>query len=243
MSSPGVFHCGSPGLGCAPPASGGAAVQPPTPTTQSVSAGGSPAAKTFSAFTDSDGLVASYSAAVVNAVGSASVSGSGLGAYTFSGTSDGGSFVLRLNALSSGGQILATAVHAVGIAAANATAQAPAATSETVASGDDPASYTFPSFTDTGSIIASYEASSVNVIGSTSLASGSGLGAYVFDDYEDGDSFVLALSAKDAGGNVIATAIRAITIKSSTGSVAGSGLAYIYHVASPVSVGVAGTLS
>ncbi len=243
MSSPGVFHCGSPGLGCATSSGGGAAVQPPSPTTQSVSVGGSPSAKTFSAFTDSDGLIASYSAAMVNVVGTSSTSGSGLGAYTFSGTSGGDSFVLRLNALSSGGQVLATAVHAVGIAAASATAQAPAATSEAVSSGDAPASYTFPSFTDSLSIIASYTAVIVNVIGTTAIASGSGLGPYTFSGYEDGDSFVVTLNAKDAGGDIVATALRAISIQESTGSVAGSGLVYLYHNAAPVTVGHGGSIS
>jgi len=222
---------------------GGAPVQPPASTKQSVASGGSPAAKTFSAFTDADSLIASYSAAMVNTVGTTSVSGSGLGAYTFSGSSNGDSFTLKLNALNGGGQVLATAVHAVDIAAANATAQPPAPSVETVTSGSAPANYTFSAFTDPDSIIASYTAVIVNVIGTTSIASGSGLGPYVFQGYDDGDSFVLTLSALDAGGDVVATAMRAITIKASTGSVAGSGLSYLYHNAAPVVVGLAGTLS
>ncbi len=222
---------------------GGAPVQPPASTTQAVAAGGSPANKTFAAFTDADSRIASYSAAMVNAVGTTSVSGSGLGAYTFSGSSNGDSFTLKLNALDSGGQVLATAVHAVDIAAANLTAQPPTPSTESVNSGSAPANYTFSSFTDSGGIISSYEATIYNVIGSTTIASGSGLGAYVFANYEDGDSFILVLDAKDAGGAVVASAVRSITIKPSTGIVAGSGLEYIFHVAAPTAVGVAGTLS
>ena len=94
---------------------GGAPVQPPASTTEAVASGGSPAAKTFGAFTDPDALINSYSAAIVNAIGSTSFSGSGLGPYTFSGSADGDAFALTLNALNSGSQILATAVHVIGI--------------------------------------------------------------------------------------------------------------------------------
>ena len=94
---------------------GGAPVQPPASTTEAVASGGSPSAKTFSAFTDPDALINSYSSAIVNAIGSTSVSGSGLGPYTFSGSADGDAFALTLNALNSGGQKLATAVHVVGV--------------------------------------------------------------------------------------------------------------------------------
>ena len=103
------------------PGSGGGGdsiVTPPAATTQAVSSGGSPTAKTFGAFTDPDSVIDNYNATMVNAVGSTSASGSGLGAYTFSGSSDGDSFTLKLDARNSSNEILATAVHTVNIAAA-----------------------------------------------------------------------------------------------------------------------------
>jgi hypothetical protein len=83
-----------------------------------VASGGSPAAKTFGAFTDPDGVIDNYNATMVNAVGSTSVSGTGLGAYTFSGSADGDSFTLKLDARDASNNVLATAVHAVDVAAA-----------------------------------------------------------------------------------------------------------------------------
>lgn len=97
-----------------------APVEPPASTFEAVSAGGSPTAKTFSAFTDTGSRISSYSASVTNAVGSTTVSGSGLGPYTFSGSTDGDSFALELDALDGSGNVLATAVHAVDVAAAAA---------------------------------------------------------------------------------------------------------------------------
>jgi len=97
-----------------------APVEPPASTSEAVSAGGSPASKTFSAFTDTGSRISSYSASVTNAVGSTTVSGSGLGPYTFSGSADGDSFALELDALDGSGNVLATAVHAVDVAAAAA---------------------------------------------------------------------------------------------------------------------------
>jgi|TARA_R100000084_G_scaffold37668_3_gene15101 hypothetical protein len=92
-------------------------VQPPSPTSEAVAAGGTPAAKTFGAFTDPSSLIDSYSAVMTNAVGSSGISGSGLGAYTFSGTANGNSFTLSLKALDADGDTLATATHTVNIAA------------------------------------------------------------------------------------------------------------------------------
>jgi len=94
-----------------------APVEPPASTFEAVAAGGSPTAKTFSAFTDTGSRISSYSASVTNAVGSTTVSGSGLGPYTFSGSTDGDSFALELDALDGSGNVLATAVHAVDVAA------------------------------------------------------------------------------------------------------------------------------
>ena len=110
---PGVFHAGSPGL-----AAGGdaAAVTPPSPTSEAVASGGTPSAKTFGAFTDPDGAIASYSSVITNATGSTARSGSNLGAYTFSGHGDGSSFTLSLHALDASGNKLATATHSVDVA-------------------------------------------------------------------------------------------------------------------------------
>jgi len=100
-------------------AQGAAPVQPPSATTESVAAGGSPAGKTFGAFTDPDGAIASYTAGISNAVGSTSInSGSGLGAYAVTGSANGNSYTLYLNAKNSDGDIVSTAQHTVNIAAA-----------------------------------------------------------------------------------------------------------------------------
>jgi hypothetical protein len=82
-----------------------------------VGAGGSPSAKTFSSFTDPDGVIASYQATLTNVVGATTVSGSGLGPYTFSGSADGDGFILELDALDASSNVVATAVHAVDVAA------------------------------------------------------------------------------------------------------------------------------
>ena len=95
-----------------------AAVTAPSPTTESVAAGGTPAGKTFSAFTDPDSRIASYSATTTNSVGSATWTGAGLGAYTIGSSADGDSGTLALTALDSSGDPLATAYHSWDIAAA-----------------------------------------------------------------------------------------------------------------------------
>ena len=96
-------------------------VTPPAATSEAVASGGTPAPKTFGAFTDPDGQIATYSAAIVNAVGTTSIaSGSGLGPYDVSGYADEDGYALTLTALDAGGAPLATAVHAVTIAAAAA---------------------------------------------------------------------------------------------------------------------------
>lgn len=108
------------GMGGAGAGGGGADPAPvtaPAATSEAVAADGAPAGKTFGAFTDPDGRIASYSAAITNAVGSTAIaSGSGLGAYTVSGYANGDSYVLRLTALDASGDPLATAVHVVDIA-------------------------------------------------------------------------------------------------------------------------------
>ena len=75
--------------GGAAPAGGAEPVQPPAATSQSVAAGGAYATVTFGAFTDPDGVISSYSASQVNANGSTTWAGTGLGAYTASGAADG----------------------------------------------------------------------------------------------------------------------------------------------------------
>jgi hypothetical protein len=116
MSTRGPMYGGMGGL-----AAGGGAdpapVTPPAATSEAVASGGSPAAKTFGAFTDPDARISSYSAAITNAVGSTAIaSGSGLGAYAVTGSADGDGYVLALTALDSEGEPLATAVHVVDIA-------------------------------------------------------------------------------------------------------------------------------
>ena len=93
-------------------------VEPPSPTSQNVAAGGSLAAVTFGSFSDAGGRIASYAAAVTNSAGSTSWSGSGLGAYTASGASDGSAGTLSLTARDAAGDDLATAVHTFRRAAA-----------------------------------------------------------------------------------------------------------------------------
>jgi len=108
-----IFQVGAPGL-----SDRTSPAQPPATTFEQVSAGGSPTAKTFSAFTDPGNQIKSYSAVIKNTVGSTSISGSGLGAYTFSSASDGDSFTLELHALDGAGKTVATANHCVDVAAA-----------------------------------------------------------------------------------------------------------------------------
>lgn len=91
-------------------------VEPPSPTTENVLTGATPTAVTFGAFTDPDSVIASYSAQISNASGTTAIAtGSGLGPYTVSGYSDGNAYSIILNALDGGGDIVASAVHTVGI--------------------------------------------------------------------------------------------------------------------------------
>lgn len=117
-----IIPCFDPTTGASGgPSGGGGGGTPPTPpaaTSEAVAAGGSPSAHTFGAFTDPDGVIASYQATLTNVVGGTTVSGSGLGPYAFSGSADGDGFVLELDALDGSARVVATAVHAVDIAAA-----------------------------------------------------------------------------------------------------------------------------
>jgi hypothetical protein len=100
---------------------GGGSVDPVTPPaaqSQSVAQGGSFSAVTFGAFTDSGGRISSYSATKTNVSGSGTISGTGLGPYTFAGTADGEVITVELDALDSGANVLATAVFTGKIAGA-----------------------------------------------------------------------------------------------------------------------------
>jgi hypothetical protein len=83
-----------------------------------VASGGSVTGWTFGAFTDPDGRIASYSATLVTVTGSGSLSGTGLGPYSITGTADGDAYTVELDALDGDGGVLATAVHTVAIAQA-----------------------------------------------------------------------------------------------------------------------------
>lgn len=94
------------------------AATPPADTSESVAAGVGLGAKTFSAFTgDGASSIASYQVANVQASGSCTWSGSGLGPYTPS-DSDGDSGTLYLDAKDSSGNVLGRAVHSYDRAAA-----------------------------------------------------------------------------------------------------------------------------
>jgi hypothetical protein len=121
----GITPCFDPTTGASGGASGGGGgsaydVTPPAATTQAKASGASLTAHTFASFTGPDaGSIDGYTARVVNAVGSTSWSGSGLGAYTPSGDADGTSGTLALDA-TIGGTVVATALHDYSRAAAGA---------------------------------------------------------------------------------------------------------------------------
>jgi hypothetical protein len=80
-----------------------------------VISGGSISSWTFGAFADPVGRIASYSATLVTVTGSGSLSGTGLGPYSITGTADGDAYTVELDALDGDGGVLATAVHTVTI--------------------------------------------------------------------------------------------------------------------------------
>lgn len=109
-----ITPCFDPATG----ASGGAApggsadpVTPPAAQSQSVAAGGSLSDVTFGAFTDPGGRISSYSATKTNVVGSATISGTGLGPYAIAGDADGEVLGIELDALDASANVLATAVY------------------------------------------------------------------------------------------------------------------------------------
>ncbi len=120
-----ITPCFDPNTGASGGASGGGGgsaydVTPPAATTQAKAAGAGLTAHTFASFTGPDaGSIDGYTARVVNAVGSTSWSGSGLGAYTPGSDADGDAGVLALDA-TIGGTVVATALHNYSRAAAGA---------------------------------------------------------------------------------------------------------------------------
>ena len=120
-----ITPCFDPTTGASGGASGGGGgsaydVTPPAATTQAKASGASLTAHTFGAFTGPDaGSIDGYTARVVNAVGSTSWAGSGLGAWTPSSDADGDAGVLALDA-TIGGTVVATALHDYSRAAAGA---------------------------------------------------------------------------------------------------------------------------
>jgi len=109
-----ITPCFDPATG----ASGGAApggsadpVTPPAAQSQSVAAGGSLSDVTFGAFTDPGARISSYSATKTNVVGSATISGSGLGPYAIAGDADSEVLSIELDALDASANVLATAVY------------------------------------------------------------------------------------------------------------------------------------
>ncbi len=188
----------------------------PAPTNEVVAAGAAPAAKTFGAFTDPDGAIDNYLATLVNVQGSASMTGSGLGPYTVTGTAASNSYFIKLEARDSGSTTLATAVHVVGIGAVPAAVIAPAPTSESVSAGGTPAAKTFGAFTDPDGRINSYSYYLTSIVGS-GTASGSGLGPYTFSGTADGDCYVLMLTAEDLVPDDLAVAVHTIGIGHTAG--------------------------
>ena len=93
---------------------------------------------------------------------------------------------------------------------------APSPTSEAVSSGASFSAKTFGAFTDSGGRISSYVATTTNASGSTSWG-GSGLGAYTASGAADGDAGTLSLTARDSGGNDLATATHTFE-RAATGS-------------------------
>lgn len=98
-----------------------------------------------------------------------------------------------------------TGANGGGAAAAASAVEPPAPTSQATASGVNFTAKTFAAFTDTGSVISSYTAVTTNADGSTSW-SGSGLGAYTATSAA-GNSGTLSLNAKNAAGDIVATAV------------------------------------
>ena len=182
----------------------------PLPTSQFVSAGGSIDAKTFSRFNDPERVIRRFRTRLTRS-GSATVSGSGLGPYTFSGTADGDKGVLALEALDADRNVVAVALHVWGIGSAaggDSIVTPPASTTNYVAADASLSGKTFSAFTDADGIIDNYNASIVSNLGNAT-ESGTGLGPYTISGAVNGEFGVLKLDARDSSNNVVATAVHA----------------------------------
>lgn len=201
-----------------PPAEGGGTVTAPAATTEDLPDTDTPTAKTFGAFTDTEGLIDNYVSTIVDIVGTTTASGSGLGPYTYSGAGPGTAFVHLLTARDASNNPLATAAHGVDIMPSPPSAvTAPAATSESVASGGSPANKTFSAFTDPDGLIDNYVSAIVHISGTTT-ASGSGLGPWSYSGASDGTAFAHTLTARDADNNPLATAVHGVQVASLGGA-------------------------
>lgn len=99
-----------------PPAEGGGGtVTAPAATSEALPDTDTPTAKTFGAFTDTEGLIDNYASTILDIVGTTTASGSGLGPYTYSGAGPGTAFVHLLTARDASNNPLATAAHGVDI--------------------------------------------------------------------------------------------------------------------------------
>lgn len=88
---------------------------------ESVASGGSLADVTFDDFTGDTGDIASYELTKVNVAGSATMTGTGLGAYAVASEADGEVLAARLDAKDSSGNILASRFYVGHVAAAGPT--------------------------------------------------------------------------------------------------------------------------
>lgn len=200
-----------------PPAEGGGGtVTAPAATSEALPDTDTPTAKTFSAFTDTEGLIDNYASTILDIVGTTTASGSGLGPYTYSGAGPGTAFVHLLTARDASNNPLATAAHGVDIMPEPPSAvTAPAATSESVASGGSPSNKTFSAFTDPDGLIDNYVSAVTNISGTTT-ATGTGLGAYSYSGATGGTAFVHTLTARDADNNPLATAVHGVRVAENT---------------------------
>ena len=191
---------------------GGGTVTPPAATTEALPDTDTPTAKTFSAFTDAEGLIDNYLSEIVDIEGTTTASGSGLGPYTYSGAGPGSAFMQLLHARDADNNILATAAHGVDIMPSPPSAVTPpAATFEAVATGGTPANKTFGAFTDPDGLIDNYVSTVVDISG-TATATGTGLGAYSYSGTANGSAFVQTLTARDASNNPLATAVHGVQV-------------------------------
>jgi len=192
-----------------------APVTPPAATSEAVASGGEPSPKTFGAFTDPDGRIASYSAAITSVVGSTAIaSGSGLGAYTVSGSDDGDSYALRLTALDSEGEPLATAVHVVDIAVAEYEPLVPPATpaAQALASG-----VTSSAVISWGSPTGGSGSTTHETVLTQDVGAGASLSAGAVIGLEDGDVCRVRRTWTDAVTGQTVSAVTTVSVAAAAG--------------------------